>query len=62
MLKSAQTRADAQFWTPEMRDTALRKRLEGIDMPEEIFRAIEGRRTKRAMEMKTRLLEIEQTL
>jgi hypothetical protein len=49
-----------RFWIPEMRNNELRERLHFL--PEEYMRAIEGGRAKRALEMRTRLLEIEQTL
>jgi hypothetical protein len=62
MLKTERARASARFWTPEMRDASIRKSLAEIDVPEEIFQAIEGGKAKRTAEMKTRLLEIEQTL
>lgn len=61
MLKSERARADAAFWTPEMRDEKLRESLPA-DIPEDAARAIEGGRVKRTLERKTRLLEIEQTL
>jgi hypothetical protein len=45
-----------------MRNEKLRQRLAEVNMPEEIFRVIEGRRAKQEMERKTRLLEIEASL
>jgi hypothetical protein len=62
MLKTESARAAANFWTPKMRDTKLRALFAAFDMPEEIIRAIEGGREKRSMEMRQRLIEIEQTL
>lgn len=62
MLKTERSRACARLWTPAMRNEKLRQRLAEVNMPEEIFRVIEGRRAKQEMERKTRLLEIEASL
>jgi hypothetical protein len=59
MLKTEQL---ARSWDLSMRSDEVRKRLDPVNAPEELIRAIESGIATRHRERKTRLLEIEQSL